>query len=301
MIDQRPARLALMALLAGALGIAFSPILVRLSELDPGATAFHRTFLALPVLWLWLAFESRGRGTDRRITRGDLGLLALAGLFFAGDLAFWHWSITMTSVANATLFANIAPIFVTLAAWRLFGERITLLFTASLALTLFGASAMVGSSIQFGAGHLWGDGFGVITAVFYAAYLVTVKQLRGSLSTATIMAYTTGFTALALLPVALIMGEGLIAVTWFGWAVLIAIALISQAAGQGLITFALAHLPASFTSVTLLSQPVAASLLAWLILAEPLGPLQATGGALVLAGILLARRASAAALRETAP
>ena len=117
-----------------------------------------------------------------------------------------------------------------------------------------------------------------------------MKELRGRLSLATVLTWSSVFSAAALLPITLLSGEGLMALTGRGWAVLIGLALISQVAGQGLITYALAHLPAAFSSVGLLLQPVIAALLAWLILNEPVGPLQALGGAVVLCGIALARR-----------
>ena len=87
-------------------------------------------------------------------------------------------------------------------------------------------------------------------------------------------------------------GERFLPVDMRGWLVLIALALVSHIGGQGLIAFALAHLPAAFSSVSLLLQPVLAALFAWLLLGELLGPSQALGGALVLLGILIARRES---------
>ncbi len=75
-------------------------------------------------------------------------------------------------------------------------------------------------------------------------------------------------------------------------AALLGLAWISHAAGQGLIAYALAHLRAGFTSVGLLLQPVMATLFAWVLLGEPLAALQIAGGAVVLAGIYLARRGS---------
>ena len=103
----RSARIALIALLAGALGIAFSPIFVRLSELGPTATAFYRVAFAVPALYVWIRLEPKGGPRARKpSTRSDFLRLTAAGLFFAGDLAFWHWSIKFTSVANATLLAN---------------------------------------------------------------------------------------------------------------------------------------------------------------------------------------------------
>ena len=77
-----------------------------------------------------------------------------------------------------------------------------------------------------------------------------------------------------------------------GWLKLVGIALISHACGQGLIAYALAHLPAAFSSVSLLLQPVIAGVFAWVLLGEPLVALQIAGGGVVLVGIYLARRGS---------
>jgi drug/metabolite transporter (DMT)-like permease len=289
----RIARIALAALLCGAVGIAFAPIFVRLSELGPTATAFHRLALALPALWLWRHVESRGaRPTARPASRSDYLGLVVAGLLFAGDLAFWHWSIRFTTVANATLLANFAPVFVTLTAFALFGERFSRTFLVGMALALVGACVLMGRSFTLSLTHLLGDALGIVTAVFYAGYIVAVGRLRARFSTATIMAWSGLVTCAALLPVALLSGESLIATTAFGWAMLLGLALVSHAGGQSLIAYALAHLPAAFSSVSLLLQPAVAALLAWIILGEALGPWQALGALIILVGIYLARRGS---------
>ncbi|MEE8123387.1 MAG: DMT family transporter, partial [Alphaproteobacteria bacterium] len=250
---RRSVRIAFVALLSGALGIAFAPIFVRLSELGPSATAFYRLSFAVPFLMLWMSLENRGAAAPRRPSRAaDYRGLILAGLFFAGDLAVWHWSIRLTSVANATLLANAAPIFVTLSGWLLFGERFTLTFLAGMGVALTGTAVLMGSSVSLGLDHLLGDGLGLLTAVFYAAYLLAVKRLRSEFSTATIMTWSGAVGALALLPITLLSGEGLIAPTAYGWGVLLALALLSHTVGQSLIAYALAHLPAAFTSVSLL-------------------------------------------------
>ncbi len=285
-------RLALLALLLGACGIAFAPIFVRVSELGPATTALWRVALALPVLWLWAAAGPARHA--RRPNRREKLLLMLAGLFFAGDLAAWHLSIHWTSVANATLLANAAPIFVTLGAWLLWRERPTGRFLAGLAVALAGAALLLGDSHALGGRNLLGDGFGLLTAVFYGAYILSVRRLRDRFSTATLMAWSGLGTFLGLLPVALLSGEPLLAYTAAGWAVLTGVALVSHCFGQGLIAYALAHLPAPFTSVSLMLQPALAALLAWLLLGEAMGAVQAAGAAVILAGILLARQGSAA-------
>ena len=294
----RPAptgRRAIAALLLGAAAIAFAPIFVRISELGPTATAFWRLAFSLPALWLWYALQRPKMAmAGRRQGRGDLAGFLLAGLFFAGDLAVWHWSLHLTSVANATLLPNFAPVFVTLAGFLLFGERFSPLFLAGMAIAVAGAAILMGESLELGPRHLLGDSLALSTALFYASYIVAVGRLRARHSTARIMAWSGLATAAALLPVAVVSGESLLAQTARGWMVLAALGLFSHALGQSLIAYALAHLPAAFSSVGLLLQPAIAALLAWLLLAEPIGPWQAAGAVVILAGIVLARRGSVA-------
>ena len=281
---------ALFSLLAGATCIALSPIWVRVSEVGPTASAFWRVALAVPLLWTLFAFNFKGQ---KILDKGQFIPLLATGIAFAGDLAFWHWSIQYTSVANSTLLANLASIFVTLAAWLLWQQRPSGLFLAGLAAALLGVGLLVRASVGHSPTALLGDGLGVVTAMFYAWYLLSVKGLRDrGASTLQLMAVTTTITAVILLPVALASGEALLPESAAGWLKLLGLAWISHAAGQGLIAYALAHLRAGFTSVGLLLQPVMAALFAWMLLGEPLAALQIAGGAVVLAGLYLARRGS---------
>lgn len=282
---------ALVALLAGATCIALSPIFVRLSEAGPTATAFWRVAIAVPFLWL---FYLKSQKTTRRYA-GKWPLLLAAGFAFAGDLAFWHSSIQFTSVANSTLLANLASIFVTLAAWLFLGQRPSALFLTGLGAALAGVTLLVHTSLEFSPTGLLGDALGVVTAMFYAGYILAVKALRDrGETTLHLMAATSTITALLLFPVALASGEQMLPASAYGWWVLAGLALVSHAAGQGLIAYALASLPAAFSSVSLLFQPVVAALFAWVLLSESLVPLQVVGGLVVLLGIYLARRGSSA-------
>src|SRR5687767_1168641 len=283
---------AVAALLFGASFIALSPIFVRLSEAGPTATAFWRVALAVPVLWTLYFVKPKAKA--RRYS-GRWPLLVAAGFAFAGDLVFWHASIRLTSVANSTLLANLASIFVTLAVWTFLRQRPRGLFLAGLAAALAGVALLVHTSLGFSSTRLLGDAFGVVTAMFYAGYILAVKGLRDrGETTLYLMAVTSTITALFLFPAALASGDQMVPDSAFGWWMLVGLALVSHAAGQGLIAYALAHLPAAFSSVSLLFQPVMAALFAWVLLAEPLVALQVVGGLVVLFGIYLARRGSGA-------
>jgi len=283
---------AIPALLLGAAGIACAPIFVRyaLDEgIGPSAAAFYRLLFAMPVAWAWALRQ----GAHRRPADARERLqLCIPGLCFAGDLAVWHWSIHWTSVANSTLLANFQPVFVTLGGWILFKRRFRKLFLLGMAVALVGAVLLVNGSFGRSAQQFRGDLLGLLTAVFYASYFLSVGWLRERFTTPTILAYAVTVAAAILAPIAWASGEALTGYSTRGWLDVVALALVSQVLGQGLIIYALAHLPAHFGAVTLLLQPVLATMMAWWLFGETLGGREAWGAALVLAGIVTARRGS---------
>lgn len=281
---------ALPALIAGAIAIGFSPIFVRLSELGPVATGFYRLLLALPLLWLWMRWEDRAAPAEARWLTKTLRM-AVPGILFAGDIFFWHWSIAKTTVANATLFANFAPVIVAIGAWLYLRERITLQFVVGLALSMVGAALLVTGSVALGTRYVFGDLLGLITACFFGTYVVAVARLRDRHGASVIMFWSSAVTCVLLLGATLVSGEGLVPASASGWIALLALAWISQAMGQGLIAYALGHLPASFSALVILIEPLTAAILGWIWLGEALGGWQVIGGSVVLAGILVAQRA----------
>ncbi|HUQ29093.1 MAG TPA: DMT family transporter [Usitatibacter sp.] len=282
-------RVAFLCLLAGGCAIAFAPIFVRLADTGPVASAFWRCALAVPVLWAWAALKAR----DEKTAHVSWMPLALAGLFFAGDLGVWHFSILYTSVANATVLANLAPIFVTLAGWLFWRSLVTRIFLLGMFVAIAGMFVLVGPNFAAGGRPLVGDALGALTAVFYAGYFLAIKAARDArASTARLMAWSTTITAVVLLPIALVMPQAFLPSSVAGWWVLVGLALVSQVLGQGLIAYAFAHLAASLSSVSLLIQPVMAALFAWALFGEAIGPAQFTGAALVLAGIWISRKGS---------
>ena len=285
---------ALPALIAGAVLIGLAPIFVRLADVGPSAVAFWRLALALPILLpLWLNERHRAADVSRPASGAGRALpwgLLLGGVFFAGDLAVWHQSLHWTTVANATLLTNLAPVWVTLVAWMFFGERIRGGFVVGLLLTLAGAVVLMADSLRISRQTALGDLLAVVTSLFYAGYLLTVSRSRARHSTAAVMAWTTASAALAVLPLALLAPQPFWPQSVHGWSIVLGLALLSHVCGQGLIAYGFAHLPASFSAVSLLVQPVAAAVFAWWLLAEGFGPQQIVGGVIVLGGILLCRR-----------
>lgn len=284
-------QVALIALLAGAAIIGTTPIFVRLSELGPLATGFWRLALALPALCLWSSLtpaEARPQ-PQASAHRGYAWLLA-AGLAMGFDIALFHSALHLTAVANATLLTNAAPIFVVLGAGLLLKERLSAATIAGLVTAVAGASLLTGASLELGWSYLLGDGLALLSALFYAGYILSMKQARQTVPAPVAMICSGVVTAAVLFILGRFSGETLMVTSLYAWLPLLGLALISHAGGQGLISYALGQLPASMSSVVLLLQPVVAALLAWYLLNEGLSLGQACGGLIVLAGIFLAQQ-----------
>ncbi|WP_339913408.1 DMT family transporter [uncultured Brevundimonas sp.] len=274
---------ALIVLLLAAMLLGLAPILVRLSDTGPAAAGFWRFAFALPLL-LVLSQRPGGEG---------IGLpgkwMALAALFFVLDLSFWHYGIVMTSVANATVLCNLTPVVVTLFAWVVLRERPQRLFLAALGLAMIGALAMaIGARTGQGSSPLMGDLFSLSVAVWYAGYFLAVKAARRSAGPIRILLWSTGLGLPALLLLALVLGESILPASPAGWAACAGLGVL-HVVGQGGVAWALGRLPAAITAVTILIQPLVATLLGWLIFTETMTPVQMLGGAGILAAVLLAQ------------
>ena len=274
------------ALVIGACAMGASPIFVRLAapEIGPFASAFWRVALALPLLYGWMRLEAAPSGG-----RPD-GAILLAGAAFAGDLVFWHLAILATTVANATFFATTAPVFVVLITWLVFRRAVAGRTLGGLALCLAGGAALIGQSLEVAPGRIAGDLYGIVTAMFFALYFLSVSRARTGSGAGRVTFLSSLGTAAILLVVALAFDA---ARFWpqspAVWAALGGLAVVSHAGGQGLLAVALGRLPAVFSSLVIFLEAVFAAAAGWVVLGEALSAVQYAGGALILAGIWLSR------------
>lgn len=276
-------------LVMGAVAMGASPIFVRTAEIGPFASAFWRVFLGLPVLWAWAWWETRRAGRSIR-WQLDRAILA-SGVFFAGDLVFWHLAIMNTTMANATLMATLAPVWVVLFSRAFIGEPVARNAYVGLAICLCGALFLIGSSFRVAPERLIGDFYGFITSIFFGLYFLAVRVARRQRKGGEATFVSTMVTSAVLLVVALASGNAFLPQTGQGYASLLALGVISHAGGQGLLAVALGSLSAAFSSLVIFVEAVAAALFGWLFFDEAIAPLQWVGGALILTGIWIARPA----------
>ena len=286
-------------LLAGGAVLGLVGIFVRLAAVagvGPFAAAFWRMALATPLLVVW-AWSARRAGATTPPAGGNgvllpgwstPALVALAAGAFAGDLILYHLGLHWSTVANATLESNMAPVVVVLALWALTRVPPRPLFVVALLAALAGALLVIG--VHWGEHRvLLGDLCGSVSALFYAAYQIGVQQARQRLGTLTLMAWVSAGATLVLLPFAWFEGD-----FWphalRAWLWLAGLALLVQIGGQVVIAHAVKHLHPARASIGLLVQPATSAVYAWALLGERLSAMQLAGGALLLGGIYLARR-----------
>lgn len=289
----------LVAVIAGALCIAFAPIFAVLSRQGDGAvgmwdSAFWRVFLGAIALGILFGIQRNRLIPKREEFQGGYMWLWLPGIVFAGDFWAWHWSFEHTSVANSTLLANTAILWVTLFAWLVWKEKITKLFAAGAGVAFAGMGILMLSSTTreppTAGNPIFGDFLALLTAGFYASYQLSMKRFRRDHSAPRLMFWASAVAALVLLPLAWFHSDPF----WPGsasvWGALIGLGVLSHACGQGLIAYGLGGVPASLASVTLLVQPVATAILGIWILGQPLVPSQMVGAAIVVIGLFFAIR-----------
>jgi drug/metabolite transporter (DMT)-like permease len=286
---------ALGALVFGAAAIGFAPILARLTETGPAAAGFWRLAFAAPLLAILAFRPSQPLASPSRWA-------VFAGVFFALDIAFWHYGLAYTSVANATALTNLTPVVVTVAAWVLFRERPRRLFVAALVLAITGAMTMALAKGSGGRGTNppLGDTLSAVTALWYGGYFLCVRQARAGSTASAVMFWSGAAGAPLLLLAAVALGEGVLPESASGWWACLGLG-VMHVAGQGSIAWALGRLPAALAAVTVLVQLVIAAILGWLIFAEAVTPVQGLGAAALMAGVVLAQVSAAGRKKGAEP
>lgn len=277
----RTPRGAIVAVIVANIALAFGPLFVRMADTGPVAAAFWRIALALPVLIamaLW---------TDRRAMArmGALWLpLLIGGLAFAADLGSWHIGIRRTTLANATLFGNCAVLIFPLYGFIAMRRWPTRTQGLALVLAAIGGVVLMGRSAELSSRHLAGDLFCLFAGVLYAVYFITMRGVRRTMAPLPALAMSSIASVLPLLAMAMALGETILPQQW---GPLIALALVSQIAGQGLMIYALGHLSPLVVGLALLVQPLVGATIGWMAYGERLGPMDAVGAVLVAAALAI--------------
>ncbi|WP_174301608.1 DMT family transporter [Caulobacter sp. S45] len=298
-----PDRKPLLVLLAGAAIIGAGTVLVRLTGTGAASAGLWRLVFALPWMGLMMLGERRRANSPGAtpVARGlgaPAAVMGLCGVLFAADLISWHYSMRFTSIADSSVLANLTPVIVTVLAWIVFRETPAAVFLAGLGLAVAGAVTMAAARSGGGSAHpVAGDGLALLASFWYSLYFMTVRRARRTASALQVMIASSVIGAPLMLAAALLLRETLLPSSLLGWGACAGLGLM-HVGGQGAIAWALGKVPTALAAMVVLLQPVVAGAASWLVFHEAVGPVEALGAALAMAGVAVAQLASC---RQPAP
>lgn len=264
--------------------LATGGIFVKLSPLPPINTGFYRVLFSIPMLLPFIK-----KSDLQSLSYKQVVTIVLAGAFLAGDLTFWNSSFSYTTVANSNLLVNLTPFTVIPVSYFLFKEKMTPKFLLGGLVTLLGVFVLMANKVTVSPERLLGNSMSLGASVFYAMFMITVYKLRDTVKSNVIM-FLSAFGTLLVLAAVIFFTEGFYVPKDFEelWP-LLALALVSQILGQGLLAYCLGKVNASLSSLITLSQPVVAALYAWVIFQEHLNLQSIIAIIITLTGVYLAK------------
>jgi drug/metabolite transporter (DMT)-like permease len=292
--DVTQAVLIPLALAVGILAVSTASILIRHAQAEVPSLVIAAARLAIATIVVAPVAAARHRAALAGLGGRDLGLAALAGVFLALHFATWIASLEHTSVVSSVVLVTTTPLWVALLAPLALGERLTRAILAGLGLALAGGVlvAWSGAAPHGGRHALRGDLLALAGAWMMCGYLLVGRRLRARLALVPYVTLVYGMAAVVLVLAAGLAGHRVARIPAAAWPWLLALALVPQLVGHTTFNWALRHLPASLVAIALLGEPVGSAALAWALLGERPGALEAAGAALILAGIALAARAA---------
>ena len=286
------------AIFVSLVALSFTAILIKLSEAEIGsnATILHRLWIATIVFWVWEGVNTlkQPENATQAVSKPpntyqEKGLLILVAAISTASIVCWAWSLSQTSVANSTVLRNLTPLFTSICGWLLLNHRFDRKFLLGMGLAIIGAIVIGWGDFNLGQNNLIGDAIALFSAFLYAIYLLFLERLRNSLNTITILLWRCAFGTILLFPFVLATKESLFPSSYQGWLILIALAIVCQVIGQGLLVYSMKRFSSSFLAVFLLLEPIVTAILAWIIFAENLNLFNGIAFALIIAGIYLAK------------
>ncbi|MEM9540684.1 MAG: DMT family transporter [Cyanobacteria bacterium P01_E01_bin.42] len=292
---------ALAASIAAALLLSLMPILVRLSEAELGAnaTVFDRFLIVSLSLIIWECFAIVNKvikGEDQSSIKTDflnfsflgnffLPLLALIVAFF-GTQCLWTWSLSQTTVANSQVLHCLSPAFATLAGWILFSQKFEAKFLVGMTLAMVGTLGIGLSDITSHI-NIEGDSLALLSALFWAAYIMAIEKLRSFWRSTTILFWASVSCSLLSLPILLGTGDSLLPDNPRTW--LSILLLVANTLGCHLLmAYSLKWLSSALVATVLLLNPMLAALIGWVLFSESLSVLNLLGFATIIVGVYYA-------------
>jgi len=287
-----------LAVLLAVICVSTSSIFVRLSTAHPMMIAFYR--MGLSALFLApLALNRSGRKELQEMNSRDIIAAIIAGLFLAVHFTVWNMSLEYTSVASSTVLVTMQPLFVVTLGYIFFKEKISTKSMAGAALALAGSILVGAADFQIGGKALLGDILAFSGAFFIAVYFLIGRQLRVKLSLFPYVFFVYGSAAAFLFIANLLAKIPFYPYPPLDWLWFLALTIIPTIGGHTVYNWALRYVKTIVVSVSILGEPVGATILAFLIFREIPGGLQLLGDLIIITGLYIFLTASRSEEKNT--
>lgn len=285
-----------LGLATGIVAVSFASIFIRLAEAPSLVIAASR--LAIASLILAPAAIIRGKEELQALTKGDLQLALLSGLFLGLHFATWISSLEYTSVASSVVFVSTSPIFVGLASHFLLKEKVSQQMFVGIAVSVLGGMIIGYGDFGLGVRELFGDLLAIAGAVAVSGYWLVGRRLRRQLSLLPYIFLVYATAAAFMIVLCLATGHSFSGYPRQTYLMFFLLAVVPQIIGHSSFNWALKYLPATFVVVSTLGEPVGSTILAHFILHEVPTLAKIGGGVLILAGIYISSRVGSVAEAE---
>jgi len=277
-------------LLIGVISVSFAAVFIRLADAPSLVIATYRMCIAAliiaPAAWF------RSRDEIRGLTRRDVGMVVLSGVFLALHFGLWIASLSYTSVATSVVLVTSNPIFVGIASYLIFHEKLTRQTILGIAICLAGAVIIGYGNWQVSSESFWGGVLALLGALSVAGYLLIGWRLRQRIGLLSYASLTYTVAAVLLLVAVLIAGYDLTGYSSNTYLMFILLAVVPQVIGHSSLNWSLRFVSATLVTIAVLGEPVGATALAYIILDESPTLMEIAGGILILSGIVIAFRKS---------
>ena len=295
-MEDRPPFNPSFALISGVLAVSTGAIFAKLAEAPALVIAAYRVGLAslilAPIAWWQARDELLG------LEKKDYMLALLSGFFLALHFSTWISSLSYTSVANSVVLVNTNPLWVGILTPVISKDRLTLMTKIGIVISVIGGAIIGAGDFATGGQALWGDFLALLGSICAAVYLLLGRNLRRKLSLIVYVIICYGSAAIILWVLVIALGLQVVGFSSGTYAAFAGMALISQIIGHTSYNWALKWFSASFIAVSLLGEPIGATILAYIIFDETLTWTKLVGGSLILAAIYLAARGEQVNRRE---
>ncbi len=305
-MNERRARLILpFAILGAILAVSTASIFIRLAQREAPSlviAAFRLTFASLILAPIAL---TRHPAELRNLTRRELLLGLLSGLFLALHFATWISSLEYTTVASSVVLVSTSPLWVALLAPVVLREQLTRPVLVGMLLALIGGAVIALSDAcvwqnglicpslaEFVKGEAFlGNFLALAGAWMVAGYLLIGRRLRAKMSLVPYIFVVYSMAAVILIVFMFAAGETPLGYSPMTYAWMLLVALVPQLIGHSTYNWALRYMPAALVAVTTLGEPIGSTILAYFILRETPTWVKLVGAAMILGGIWMASRA----------